>query len=120
MKSINELLPLLDNLKTEENLDGIIFAYRDGELIAKNVEDEFNGKAFLSMCASVLESAVGIGDTIGDQKINKIIVELDEKTILLVECDNITFLVLIINPESNVSNILRKLDEIIQKIVKMY
>ncbi len=35
------------------------------------------------MCASVLESAVGIGDTIGDQKINKIIVELDEKTILI-------------------------------------
>jgi predicted regulator of Ras-like GTPase activity (Roadblock/LC7/MglB family) len=72
------------------------------------------------MCASVLESAVGIGDTIGDQKINKIIVELNNKSILIFECDNVSFLILILNSESKISNTLSKLDAFIQKILKIY
>ena len=72
------------------------------------------------MCASVLESAVEIGETIGNQKINKVIAELGERTILIFECDNSTFLVLAINRESKVSNLLSIISDIIQKIIKMY
>jgi hypothetical protein len=72
------------------------------------------------MCASVLESAVGIGETVGNQKINKIIAEFAKKTIIIFECDNKTFLILIIKIDSKISEVFKKLDSVIQKIITMY
>ncbi len=115
----NELFPFLNEIKNKGNLDEIIFAYRDGELISENIETEFNRKKFASMCATVLESAVGIGETLGNQKFKKVIAELEEKTILIFECDISTFFILIINRDSNISFIISKLEEIIQKVNKM-
>ncbi len=128
MKSMNnsnlenrsELFQIINDLKTNGNLDGAIFAYRDGGLILESLGNNVKSNELVSMCASVLESAVGIGGAIGSQKINKIIAELEEKTILIFECDNNTFLILIIKRESKVSYILSKLEEIIQKIIKLY
>lgn len=109
----NTVFQLLNEIKNKGKLEGIIFAYRDGELIRENIEDEFNCKNFTSMCATVLESAVGIGETIGNQKFKKVIAELEEKTILIFEYDNNTFFILILNRESNISYILSKLEAII-------
>lgn len=117
---INEANQLLHKLNQKANLDGIIFAYRDGGAIIEIIGDEFNSKNFTSMCASVLESAVGIGETMGNRKINKIITELAEKTILIYECDIKTFLILIVKKESNINLIFSKLQEYIQILVKLY
>ncbi len=116
----SELFQLINDLKNNGNLDGAIFAYRDGGLIIESIGNNGKSKELLSMCASVLESAVGIGDVIGSQKITKVIAELEEKTILIFECDNNTFLILVINRESNASYILNRLDGIIQDMIKMY
>lgn len=117
---INEANQLLHELNQKANLDGIIFAYRDGGVIIKIIGDEFNSKNFTSMCASVLESAVGIGETMGNRKIKKIITELAEKTIFIFECDNKTFLILIIKKKSNTDFIFSELQEVIQTLVKLY
>ncbi|MFW9998803.1 MAG: hypothetical protein ACFE9Q_04530 [Candidatus Hodarchaeota archaeon] len=114
-----EAFQLANEIKNKGNLEGIIFAYRDGVLIYENVGDEFNSKNFTSMCATVLESAVGIGETIGNQKFKKVIAELEEKTILIFECNITTFFILILNRESNISYIMNKLEEIIEKVNKM-
>ena len=99
---LDDLYPILNELKNKANLDGIILAYRDGRIITDIIGTEFNCKKFVSMCASVLESAMGIGETIGNQKINKVIAELEDKTIMIFECDNKTFLILIINRASDI------------------
>ncbi|NVM37543.1 MAG: hypothetical protein HWN81_18250 [Candidatus Lokiarchaeota archaeon] len=117
---INEANQLLLELNQKANIDGIIFAYRDGGVIIEIIGDEFNSKNFTSMCASVLESAVGIGETMGNRKINKIITELAEKTIFIFECDIKTFLILIAKKESNVNLIFSKLQDYIQSLVKLY
>jgi len=115
----SEVSQLVNEIKNNENLDGIIFAYRDGELISENIGDELNCRKFASMCATVLESAIGIGEIIGNQKFKKVIAELEDKTLLIFECDNNTFFILIINRESNISYIINKLENIIQKVTKM-
>ncbi len=117
---INEANQLLHELNQKANLDGIIFAYRDGGVIIEIIGDEFNSKNFTSMCASVLESAVGIGKTMGNRKINKIITELAEKTIFIFECDINTFLIMIVKKDSNINLIFSKLQEYIQSLVKLY
>ena len=117
---INEANQLLQELNQKADLDGIIFAYRDGGAIIEIIGDEFNSENFTSMCASVLESAVGIGETMGNRKINKIVTELAEKTIFIFECDIKTFLILILKNESNIDLILTKLHEYIQSLVKLY
>ncbi|MFX1501206.1 MAG: hypothetical protein ACFFDH_09630 [Promethearchaeota archaeon] len=120
LEKSDELHLILNELKNKGKLEGVIFAYRDGGLVEENLENQFDSQKFLSMSASVLESAVGIGDTIGNQKIKKIIAELAEKTILIFECDDKTFLILIINKESNISYVFNKLEEFIEKITILY
>ena len=120
LQNHSELFLLINDLKNIGNLDGAIFAYRDGGLIIESLGNKFKSKELVSMCASVQESALGIGDTIGSQKINKIIAELEEKVVLIFECDDNTILILILNRESNISNILNRLDEFIHKMIRMY
>ncbi len=116
---LEDLYPILNGLKDKANLDGVILAYRDGRIITDIIGTEFDWTNFVSMCASVLESAMGIGETIGNLKINKIIAELEEKTILIFECDTKKFLTLIINRKSDISYCMEKLEEIIPKIKKL-
>ncbi|MFX1377607.1 MAG: hypothetical protein ACFFA4_00805 [Promethearchaeota archaeon] len=120
MHDLGELSQIISELRNKGNLEGVIFAYRDGNHIIDNLANDLDTTNFVSMCASVLESAVGIGEAIGNQEINKIIGELEEKTIIIFECDKNTFLTLIINRDSDISYILSKLDGVIQKIIKMY
>ncbi|MFX1570205.1 MAG: roadblock/LC7 domain-containing protein [Promethearchaeota archaeon] len=113
-----EVSQIINEIKDKANLDGIIFANKDGALISESIGNELNSKKIASMCATVLESAVGIGDSIGNQKIKKIIAELEEKTIFILECDSSTFFIIIINRESHISYTMNKLEEVIQKVNK--
>jgi predicted regulator of Ras-like GTPase activity (Roadblock/LC7/MglB family) len=120
LEKSDELFLILKELKNKGKLDGIIFAFRDGGLIKQNLEDQFDTQKFVSMSASVLESAVGIGDTIGNLEVKRIIAELVEKTMLIFECDNKTFLILIINRKSDISYIFNNLEVTIKKIIRLY
>ena len=56
----------------------------------------------------------------GDRKVNKIIAELEGQTIVIIECDEKTFLVFDINYESNFNIILEKIEGYIRKIIFLY
>ncbi|MFX1366365.1 MAG: roadblock/LC7 domain-containing protein [Promethearchaeota archaeon] len=120
LEKSNKAQHLLTEFNQKGNLESIIFAYRDGSIITEITEDGFNTKNFTSMCASVLESASGIGETMGNIRISKIITELENKTILIFICDNKTFLILIVKKESNTNLIVNQLEEVIQNLVKLY
>jgi len=72
------------------------------------------------MCASVLESAISLGRTMGDKKAAKIIAELGNQTIIITECDERTFLVFDLNNESNFNVILEKMKDYIRKILLIF
>jgi predicted regulator of Ras-like GTPase activity (Roadblock/LC7/MglB family) len=72
------------------------------------------------MCASVLESAIGLSHTMGDRKATKIIAELGNQTIVVMECDEKTFLVFDLKFESNFNVILEKMEDYIRKLIFLY
>lgn len=119
-EKVKRLTQLLAKIKNNGNLLGVLFAYRDGGLIAENFKEKINFENFTSMCASVLESAIGLGHTMGDRKATKIIAELESQTIIITECDEKTFLVFNLNYKSNFSIILEHMEEYIRKIIFLY
>ncbi len=114
------LRQIFNEIKEKGKLLGVLLAYRNGELIFQNIGDNFDSIKFASMCASVLEGAAELGQTIGNKKINKIIAELEAKTIIIVECNVKSFFILILNKESQVDLILNQLPEYIQIISGIY
>jgi predicted regulator of Ras-like GTPase activity (Roadblock/LC7/MglB family) len=99
-----EIIQILVNIKKEGKFIGYLFINRNGEILSENVDVIIDSKTFASMCASVLESAVGLGQTVGSKKINKIIAELEEKTVVIVQMsDNKTFITFILGDQSDVS-----------------
>ncbi|MFX0141349.1 MAG: roadblock/LC7 domain-containing protein [Candidatus Hodarchaeota archaeon] len=120
MEKLNQIL---NKLKQKGILKGVIFSYREGGIIAENFSEEypeFNRDVYSSMCASVLESALGLGKTIGGKRFNKIIAELDKDTIILIECDKKTFLSFILNDNSKINPILDEIEKYIRKIIFLY
>ncbi|MFX1522445.1 MAG: roadblock/LC7 domain-containing protein [Promethearchaeota archaeon] len=112
-----ELSILLDKLKVKGKFEGVVFAKRNGEVIKSNIENNSEYKKLTSMCASVLESAVGLGETMGNQKIIKVIAELEKTSILMVEIkEKKVFIIFIINDESDSNFIFEHLEEYIKKI----
>ncbi len=122
-QKLEMLNQILNELKQKGKLKGVIFSYREGGIIAENLSGsypEFNSDEYSSMCASVLESALGLGKTIGGKKFNKIIAELDKDTIILIECDEKTFLSFILNDISKINPILDEIEKYIRKIIFLY
>lgn len=119
LEKIEEIKLILEEVKEKGDLLGIIYATRDGSLIFENIGNDFDGKKFSSMCASVLESATGLGQTIGNSKVSKIITELEEKTIIIVEVDDRTFLTLVAKAESQVNLILDHLPDFSKKLTAL-
>ncbi len=119
-EKVKKLTQIIDLIKDTGNLLGVLFAYRDGGLIAENFKEEIDFDNFTSMCASVLEGAISLGRTMGDRKAAKIIVELGTQTIAITECDEKTFLVFDLNYESNFNVILEKMEDYIRKIIFLY
>jgi len=119
-EKVKKLNQVMDLIKDEGNLLGVLFAYREGGLITENFKEEIDFDNFTSMCASVLESAISLGRTMGDRKATKIIAELGTQTIVIIECDEKTFLVFDLNYQSDFSVILEKMEEYIRKIIFLY
>jgi len=113
-EKVKKLTQIMNLIKDEL---GILFAYRDGGLIAENFRDEIDFNNFTSMCASVLESAISLGRTMGDRKAAKVIAELGTQTIVITECDEKTFLVFDLDYQSNFNVILEKMEQYIRKII---
>ncbi len=113
----SKLSIMLEELKVKGNFEGIILANRNGEIINDNIGKNTDSRKLASMCASVFESAVGLGETMGSQKIIKIIAELEKSSILMVEIkDKKVFLIFIINDQSNSSFIFNQLEDSIHKL----
>ncbi|MHA1476932.1 MAG: roadblock/LC7 domain-containing protein [Promethearchaeota archaeon] len=119
-EKVKKLTQIMNLIKNKGNLLGVLFAYRDGGLIAENFKEKIDFNNFTSMCASVLESAIGLSRTLGDKKTTKIIAELETQTIVITECDEKTFLVFNINKESNFNVLLEKMEDYIRKIIFLY
>lgn len=115
-KNVEGIAPIINELRYKGNLTGVLYVKNNGELIDESIEKSIDSKAFASMCASVMESATEIRDTLGEQQINKIIAELDNESIIIIKIDKTTFLVCILNVQSNNTLILEDLDNYIQKI----
>ncbi len=115
--NLHQLNLILDEIRQIGKLEGILLTYRDGGLIVENISKDIDRKKFASMCASVLESAEELGRTIDDRNIKKIVTEIDKKSILIIKCDDKTFLTLIINDESKIGLILDQLETYIQRIL---
>jgi len=113
------IIRILNEIKNKGNFSGIFFVTRNGEIINENSEKSINSKEFVSMCASVLEGATGLSKAIGNQKVNKIIAELNEETIIIIEIDKNSFLICILNKQSNTNIIVDKLEKYIQKIITL-
>jgi predicted regulator of Ras-like GTPase activity (Roadblock/LC7/MglB family) len=115
--NLENLKQILDKMKNIGNLEGLFLAYRDGGLITENLNKIIDGNKFSSMCASVLESAEELGKTIGDEKINKIITEIEKRSILIFKCGEKIFLTIIFNDESKIGLIFDQLEAYIQQII---
>jgi len=114
--NFEDLILILEEIKEKAKLLGVILAAHDGNLIFENVGHNFKGEKFSSMYASVVESATGLGQTLGNRKIKKIITELGNKTLITVECSDKTFLTLVVNNDSNVYKVLNDLQNYISKL----
>lgn len=106
---------VLEEIKNVGKLKGVILSDRDGSLITENVGEDKDYNTFSAMCASVLESAEGLGQNIGGN-VNKIITELDKQTIVIIKCENNTFLSFIIEKDSHFGLVLKKISDFTEKI----
>ena len=112
---------VLIEMKVIGKLKGVLFANRNGDIIAKNISNNFDGNTFTAMCASILESAEDLRKDLSSKNLKKIIAELESgQTILIIECNNNTFLSFILDKESNIDPILNKIEEYCMKILKTY
>ena len=114
-QKIKKLELVLAEIKNVGNLKGVILSDRDGGLISENVCEDNDYNEFSAMCASVLESAEGLGQNLGG-KVSKIIVELDEQTIVIIKCENKTFLSFLIEKDSHFGLVLKKISDFTQRI----
>jgi len=110
-----EITHILAEMKDLGKLKGVLLAYRDGGLIAENIDKNSDYSELAAMCASVLERAEGLGQITGG-KISKIIAELDKQTIVIIESEKDTFLTFLIDKDSNFGIILNKIEDFNQKI----
>ena len=111
---------ILTNLKSEGNLLGVVFAERNGKVVSVVDDNEFNYEEFSSMCASVLESALELSRATGDKKLKRIITELNDKIIIILECDNYTFIVLTASSESHVDQVMNNFENNLNKLLILY
>ncbi len=114
-QKLKKLELVLEEIKMLGKLKGVILADRDGGLITQNVGEDKDYNMFSAMCASVLESAEGLGQSIGG-KVSNIITELDEQTIFIIQCENKTFLSFLIEKDSHFGLVLKKISDYTQRI----
>lgn len=117
----DKILYVLNEMKTRGNLKGVVFADRNGDLIAENIENDLDKNIFAAMCASVLESAEDLRKNLSSKKMNKIIAELESGlTILMIKCGDRTFLSFILERKSNIDQVLKNIEMYCTKILENY
>ena len=119
-RKLEDVRLILDELKENGNLIGVLLSFRDGEMILDNFQEDIDIKTFAAMSASVIGSAEGLGKTVGDRTIKKIITELEERTIIVVGCGERIVVTLVVKDESKVDPILSEIDNYLEKIIKIY
>jgi len=115
-----KLNEIIGEIKSTGKLIGVLLSDREGTLILENVSIEFDKFNCSSMCASVLESALTLGRILEDQKVAKIITEVEETSIIILECDEKRFLTLFANYDSKINALLEEIKNFIKKIVLLY
>ena len=115
--SFEEIELIINEIKEEGQLEGILLAFKDGGLISGVGSNGHDRNQFSAMCTSVLKSAEGLGQTFGETNVGKIITELEGQSIVIVKCNKKTYLVLFFNDDSKVDVITNALDGYVEKIV---
>ena len=69
------------------------------------------------MCASVIGSAEGLGKTISNRMVKNITSELEDYTMIIIGCDERTFLSLIVDNELGGGPDLIEIQDYIEKLV---
>ncbi|MGQ4872572.1 MAG: roadblock/LC7 domain-containing protein [Promethearchaeia archaeon] len=110
----------LEEMKDKGNLSGILYAYRDGNLIIDSLNEKLDAKNFAAMCASVLASAETLKTMIRNQEFIKITAELKNINILLMGCDDKTYIALLFDNEANIDPLLNNIDYYLKKINELY
>ncbi len=119
-QKVKDFKSIIDEIKEKGNLNGVLFAYKEGSLITDNLNAPLDKSVFSSMCASVLESASSLGKSSGDLVLKKIITELKSHVIIIIEVNDETFLVLFVNKNSRTEIISDKINDYIRKIILLY
>jgi predicted regulator of Ras-like GTPase activity (Roadblock/LC7/MglB family) len=116
----SDIQRIIDEIKKKGSLNGVLFAYKEGSLITDNLNAPLDKSVFSSMCASVLESASSLGKSSGDLMLKKIIAELKSQVIIILECNDETFLALFVNNNSRTEMILNSINDYIRKIILLF
>jgi predicted regulator of Ras-like GTPase activity (Roadblock/LC7/MglB family) len=112
-----KILSVINEMKNIGGLTGVIFADCNGELIAENFSEDFDGNKFAAMCASLIESAEGIAETTGSNKIGNIITELENgQMIIILNCDDNSFFSFVLEKESKFEPIIKNIEKYKRKI----
>ena len=115
--SIKNLELIVGEIKERGNLHAALLAFKDGGIISEVGGDAQDSNQFSAMCASVLKSAEGLGQTFGEGNVGRIITELEDQSIIIVKCSEKTYLVLFFKQDTEVDFITKNLDGYIQKII---
>ena len=115
--SIKNVELIVDEIKDQGNLHAALLAFKDGGIISEVGGNGRDSNHFSAMCASVLKSAEGLGQTFGEGTVGKIITELEDQSIIIVKCNEKTYLVLFFKHDTKVDFITKNIDGYIQKII---
>jgi predicted regulator of Ras-like GTPase activity (Roadblock/LC7/MglB family) len=119
----DRLSQILSEMKEEGKFQGVLLSFRNGEDICSVFDENIkmiNSSELSSMCASVLEGANNLRKLIGEEKLTKIITELNSYMLIIVQCDKNVFLTLIADYNSRVNLIIDSIEEYQKKIIFLY
>ena len=114
-----EIASLLDEIRENFNINDILFSFRDGTPLVDNTRG-FEEQDLSTMCASILASAEGLGETLGTSRTSNIITDLEDYTLIVRGCDESTFIALIVQNDSVVGEIFEELDYYVSRIITTY
>ncbi len=117
---LKKIKDTLTEIKHEGKLQGVLFSTREGTLISKVLDHDFDNGIFTAMTASVIDSAEDLMNTISENRVNKIITEVDDISLIILGCRKKAFLVLIIGNDSKVEKLLDNIDIYIQKLMETF
>ncbi len=123
IQKFGRLIQILYELKQKGDLPGILLSYKNGELIYNIFNTDIknlNGHELSSMCASVLESANSLSRVVGENKLIKIVAELNLYMLVIIQCDENIFLTFIVDHNSHVNDALNSIETYIKKIIFLY